>query len=396
MFGLFHLVVFLLSALLWMLQGAWNTRAAAWDMSPLSIGLLNFVSYILYVASALLVAPRSDKWGAKKPMAMGLALFAAALLTGLLWTSPAWLFVTAGLSTVFYGFFFPCAEGLFSRMEAMEGADPAGTTSRFSLSYSAGNIFGMVSGPALIIAHPGWIFAGGTALCLALSASVALHFRRHGERLPGAYGKASRSEDAATATRAATTARRLRGAARAGLLAATLAFFGMMFLYPKIMLSQGFSAGSVGLYAAWGNIAVFFVFLVMARARFWIGRPAITSAVSSLALALFAAAFAMPLSPFVFALIPALGGTAYAVAYTFAIYYGLHTPDADNAKQGAIHETLIGLGIGTGPLAAGALMGVCGSWRALGILCALLAAASWAAQAFLARRGEGEISQLSD
>ncbi len=377
-----------------MLQAAWNTRAAAWGMSPLFIGFLNFASYIFYVASAILVAPRTDKLGAKRPMAAGLALFAVALLTGLFWSSPAWLFVTAGLSTLFYGFFFPCAEGLFSRMEAMEGADPAGTTSRFSLSYSAGNIFGMVSGPALITAHPSWMFAGGTALCLVLSASVALHFKRHGERLPGSYGKAYGAEGGGGGE-AAITARRLRGAARAGLFIATLAFFGMMFLYPKIMLSQGFPAGSVGLYAAWGNLAVFSVFLVMARARFWIGRPAITSALSALALAVFAAAFVLPASAFVFALIPALGGIAYAVAYTFAIYYGLHTPDADNAKQGAIHETLIGLGIGAGPLAAGALMGFCGSWRVLGLLCALLAAASWAAQTVLAKRGERAASQSS-
>jgi predicted MFS family arabinose efflux permease len=390
MFGLFHLVVFLLSALLWMLQAAWNTQAAAWGMAPVSIGLLNFVSYLIYVISALALAPKSDRWGSKRPMAAGLSLFAVALVTGLFWSSPAWLFLTAGLATFFYGFFFPCAEGLFSRMEAREGADPAGTTARFSLSYSAGNIFGMISGPALVIGHPSFIFLGGAALCLALSAAVALHFKRHGEKLPGSYGRAHEIIGDPGGEAAAHTARRLRGAARVGLLLATLAFFGMMFLYPKIMLTEGVEAKSVGLYAAWGNLAVFAVFLVMARTRFWIGRPAVTSSLSALALAAFSAAFILPSSRLLFALIPALGGIAYAVPYTFAIYYGLHTPDADNAKQGAIHETLIGLGIGTGPLAAGALMGAAGSWRVLGLLIAVLAVLSFVLQIAMAKTRHAE------
>jgi len=367
MFGIVHGIVFLLSALLWMVLAAWNTRAAAWGMSPGAIGWLNFWAYAVYIASALTLGHLGDRRGYKRPLAAGLVLFAAALPTGLLWRAPVWLYLTATLTTLFYGFFYPCVEGLLSRMEAREGADPASTTARFSLSWSSGNIFGMVSGPGLVQSSPQWIFLGGGLLCAGAAVAVWVHHRRFGERLPGRYpAGAARGADPG----ALPQLRKRRLAARSALFCASAAFFGTLFLFPKILWTAGVPAGRIGLLAAAGNLAVFALFASFARSRFWIGRDAVTTSLSVGALFLFAGAFLLPALPWAFMLLAALGGVAYALPYTFAIYYGLNTPGGDHGLQGAIHETLIGLGQGGGPLLAGLLLGAVGDWRILGLLAA--------------------------
>lgn len=374
MFGLVHVLTFLFSALLWLLLAAWNTRAAAWGMGPGAIGLLNFSAYVVYIATALTLGHLGDRVGYKRPLALAMALFAPALATGFFWRTPAWLYLTASLTCLFYGFFYPCVEGLLSRMEAQAGADPASTTSRFCLSWSSGNIVGMLTGPGLVQGRPAWIFAGGAALCGAGALALLLHHRRHGDALPGRYPPPHASEAAAGDPAALRSRRR---AARAALFLASAAFFGTMFLYPKILWTEGVPAGRIGPLAACGNLAVFALFLSFSRTRFWIGRDGITTALSTGALALFATAFmVLPASPLSWGLLAALGGVAYAVPYTFAIYYGLNTPEADHAKQGAIHETLIGLGLGGGPLLAGAVMSAAGQWRALGWLVLGLCAVS--------------------
>ncbi len=384
LFGLFHLLTLFLSALLWTLLAAWNTRAAALGLGPLAIGGFNGGAYVVYVASALLIARRTDRWGSKRPLAAALFLFAAALPTGLLWNGKGlgWMALTAGLTTLFYGFYYPCVEGLLSRAEAREGADPAGTTARFSLSWSAGNILGMASGPWLIQCHPAWIFVGGSTVCVGAGAAALVHAARYGERLPGAYRAPAPRPAGGSPNR-----RGLRTAARASLFLACLAFFGTMFLYPKVLWTEGVGASRIGPYAACGNLTVFLLFLSLSGSRFWIGRPVWTAALCSGALSLFAAAFLLPAGSLAYALLPALGGLAYAVPYAFALYYGLDTPDGDHAGQGALHETLIGLGLGLGPLISGGLMEATGAWRSLGGLAALLAALSLILHLGLARAG---------
>jgi len=382
MFGIVHGIVFLLSALLWMVLAAWNTRAAAWGMSAGAIGLLNFWAYAVYIASALTLGHLGDRRGYKRPLAVALLLFGLALPTGLLWKAPGWLYLTAMLTTLFYGFFYPSVEGLLSRMEAQEGADPASTTARFSLSWSSGNIFGMVSGPGLVQSRPEWIFLGGGLLCAGAAALLWNHHRRHGDRLPGRYpAGGTRGAD----SRELPLLRRRRLAARTALFCATSAFFGTLFLFPKILWTAGVPAVRIGLLAAAGNLAVFALFASFARTRFWIGRDGVTTALSAGALFLFAGAFLLPPVWWAFMLLAALGGVAYALPYTFAIYYGLNTPGSDHGMQGAIHETLIGLGQGGGPLLAGLLLGAVGDWRVLGLLATSLGILSLAVQVVVLR-----------
>lgn len=383
MFGIVHAVVFLLSALLWMVLAAWNTRAAAWEMSAGAIGLLNFWAYLVYIASALTLGHLGDRRGYKRPLAVALLLYGAVLPTGLLWKSPAWLYLTATLTTLFFGFFYPSVEGLLSRMEAREGADPASTTARFSLSWSSGNIFGMVAGPGLVQSRPAIIFWGGALLCLGGAVALWVHHRRFGDSLPGDYpaGEPSRHDPSD-----AVLLNRRRLAARAALVCATAAFFGTLYLYPKILWTAGVPASRIGLIAAGGNLAVFALFATFARTRFWIGHDRFTAGVSAGALFLFAAGFLLPATPWAFLVLAMVGGVAYALPYTFAIYYGLNTPGSDHGKQGAIHETLIGLGQGGGPLLAGALLGAAGNWRVLGVLAAAFGLASLLIQWMLLRK----------
>ena len=381
MFGLAHGLTFALSALLWLLIAAWNTRAAALGMGYAAVGALNFTAYAAYVASALTLGHLGDRMGFKRPLAWALMGLAVVLLSGLFWSAPWILFVSACGINVFYGYFYPTVEGLLSRMEKAEGVHPYSTTARYSLSWSSGNILGMVFGPWLI-QNQGWsVFSGGTLLCLMGAALLTAHQRRHGERVPVGGRLAFRPgpEFAASPKRLAL----LRLSARTALLAGSTAFFGAMLLYPKILSDAGIPLAHVGIIAAFGNLAVFVAFLVLLPTRFWIGRPALCTLLGSSLLVLYGLAFFLAKTPALFALTAALGGLAYAVPYAFALFYGLATPDADNARQGAIHETLIGVSLGFGPLMAGMLLSLGrGPW-VLGGMVLALGCLSWLVQAGL-------------
>ncbi len=387
MFGLVHVVVFLFSVLLWLLIAAWNTRAAAWSMSYASVGLLNFAAYMAYVASALLLGHLGDRIGFKRPLAAGFLALACVLPTGFFWTGPWMLLPTACLVLVFFGFFYPSVEGLLSHEEAKVGVHPFSTTARFSLSWSSGNIVGMLFGPWLIQKSPALVFAGGMALCLAGAAALWGHWRRHGVALPrpssaGFSGPAPPPLEGAAL-------KRLRLGARAALLLGSLAFVGTMLLYPKLLSASGVPLAEVGFITAFGNVGVFLTFLVLLPMRFWIGRPRLCALLSGGALLLFGASLAAARTPALFGLAVALGGVAYAVPYTFALFYGLATPDADNARQGAIHETLIGLSQGVGPLAAGLLLAAGAGPAGLGLLVVGVAAISVLLQLLLGSGAAG-------
>ncbi|MGA9751102.1 MAG: MFS transporter [Acidobacteriota bacterium] len=374
MFGLVHVIVFLFSVLLWLLIAAWNTRAAAWSMSYASVGLLNFSAYMAYVASALLLGHLGDRIGFKRPLAAGFLALACVLPTGFFWTGPWTLLPTACLVLVFFGFFYPSVEGLLSREEGRLGVHPFSTTARFSLSWSSGNIVGMLFGPWLIQRSPSVVFTGGMALCLAGAAALWAHWRRHGEALP----KPSSAGFSVSAPPPVDggALKRLRLGARAALLLGSLAFVGTMLLYPKLLSASGVPLAEVGFITAFGNVGVFLTFLVLLPTRFWIGRPRLCALLSGGPLLLFGASLAAARAPALFALTVALGGVAYAVPYTFALFYGLATPDADNARQGAIHETLIGLSQGFGPLAAGLLLAAGAGPAGLGLVVIGVAAIS--------------------
>lgn len=383
MFGLAHGLTFALSALLWLLIAAWNTRAASLGMGYAAVGALNFTAYAAYVTSALTLGHLGDKAGFKKPLAWACCGLAAVLLTGYFWSAPWILFVSACGINVFYGYFYPTVEGLLSSMERAEGVHPYSTTARYSLSWSSGNILGMVFGPWLI-QNQGWlVFSGGTLLCLAGSALLAGHRRRYGERVPvgGRFAFKPGPEFTASPARLAV----LRLGARTALVAGSTAFFGVMLLYPKLLSDAGISLARVGIIAAFGNLAVFVAFLALLPTRFWIGRPGLCTALGSSLLLLFGTAFFLAETPVSFALTAALGGLAYAVPYTFALFYGLATPDADNARQGAIHETLIGVSLGLGPLMAGGLLSLGRGHGVLGVWIIALGVLSLVVQAVLSR-----------
>jgi len=381
MFGLIHALTFLFSALLWLLIAAWNTRAAALGMGYAAVGALNFTAYAAYVASALTLGHLGDRVGFKRPLAWALVGLAIILLSGFFWQAPWMLFISACGINVFYGYFYPTVEGLLSRMERAEGVHPYSTTARYSLSWSSGNVLGMVFGPWLI-QNQGWlVFSGGSLLCLTGAALLTAHRRRHGDRvLVGGRLAFRPGPDLSVSSHRLAT---LRLGARVALLAGSTAFFGAMLLYPKILTDAGIPLAQVGFIAAFGNLAVFVAFLVLLPARFWIGRPGLCALLGSGLLLLFGLAFFMAETPVLFALTAALGGLAYAVPYTFALFYGLATPDADNARQGAIHETLIGVSLGFGPLMAGALLSLGRGPGVLGALVLALGFLSLLAQAAL-------------
>lgn len=384
MFGPVHAVTFAFSLLIWLLMAAWNTRAVALSMGYATMGALGAWAYLVYVISAWFLGHLGDRWGFKRPLALSFLGFAALMPLGLTWDSPAALFVSAGLFMAFFGWFYPSVEGLLSRMEPLEGVPPHRTTARFSLCWSSGNVVGMALGPWLIQRFPWAVFALGALVAVASALLFLGHHQRHGERLPGSRPG---PPDGPLPDLPRERLVALRRGARAALFCGSFAFVGILVLCPRLLADAGVPLERVGLYSSVGNLAVFASFLVLLPSRFWIGRPVLGALLCGGVLVAYGTVLLVARTPLALALATALGGVGYALPYTFALFYGLHTPDADNARQGAIHEVLIGLSQGAGPLAAGLALSTGLSPTLLGVAVLVLAALSGGLQWGLSATG---------
>ncbi|MCW1306152.1 MAG: hypothetical protein OH335_05240 [Candidatus Parvarchaeota archaeon] len=138
-FHIYHLFSNTYSILLYLLITSINAIAAQWNLSFFTIGILNFVGALFYVIASLFFGRIGDRIGQKS---FDLFIF------------------TIGFN-FFFGTFFPQIEGLLSKREKELGIDPVNTISRFTISWSIGNIIEVAMGPFLIIKFPYVVFGYG-------------------------------------------------------------------------------------------------------------------------------------------------------------------------------------------------------------------------------------------
>ncbi|MHB8764865.1 MAG: MFS transporter, partial [Deferrisomatales bacterium] len=383
-FHRFHLLTGLLSVLLLLLISSLNTVAAAWGLSYLLIGGLNGAGAVAYVASTLCFGRLGDRAGFKRVIFASLVAFGFFLVSGFFWHRWWHLVAFAVGTNLFFGAFYPNVEGLLSSRERAQGVDPAATLVRFTLAWSFGNIFGMAFGPWLIQRYPASVFLIGMAAAFGSAAVVRSHLRRHGDALPGPYPAAL------IRPAAAVDLPRLplyRGAYRLTFLLGGIVYTAVLALLPKLMALHGLPLERVGFTVAGANVGVFLTFIGLGRFRGWVGEPRVALVLLG-SFPLTAASFFLPPSPLAFLATAVLAGVNYAVAYTFALFYGLNSPDGDHGEQGGFHEALVGLMFGLGPLLGGACLEAWPDLRSLGVLALALLGAALAVQLrFLGRAG---------
>ncbi|GAB4262828.1 MAG: hypothetical protein Kow0092_13350 [Deferrisomatales bacterium] len=381
-FHRFHLLAHLFSVLLFLLSSSINTVAAAWGLSYLVIGLINLTGAAAYVVSSLYLGHWGDRLGYKRVLAGALTLFAAFLWGGFFWSEPAHLFLFAVGVNGFFGVFFPTVEGLLSSQEKREGVDPVATTVRFTLSWSSGNALGMALGPYLIQRLPPVVFGFGIALCLAAAAGVFRHRKRHGDSLPGPYPVRLRRAPAPVDLPRIGLYRR---AYRLTFLLSGIVYSAVMALFPKLMALYAVPLDRAGFIVVGVNLGVFATFAVLGSFRRWVGAPRLCFWLL-LVFPLGAASFWLPPSVPAFFGMALLVGVTYAVPYTFALFYGLNSPDEDHGRQGSYHEAIVGVIFGLGPLLGGLFLDLWPDPRSLGAMAAGLWLASLANQVNFLRK----------
>lgn len=364
LFHRFNLFANLFSVLLYLLSSAVNTMAAAWGLSYITIGTLNFIGAVAYVFSTLYMGHKGDRFGFKKilyPLMLGFSIF---LITGFFWSSPWQLFIFVVGMNLFFGTFFPLVEGLISSQEKREGIDHVATTVRFTLSWSMGNIFGMAFGPYLIQKLPASVFVFGIVLCISASILTFLHLRKHGDSIPGPYHPIlMRHTEEIDFPRI----KLYRKAYRFSFVLGGIVYSAVLALFPKLIAVSDIPLYMTGFLVVGGNIGAFVTFALLGFFRGWVGKPKLSFILLMIFPITTLALFLKP-SPFIFIFIAFLAGMNYGIPYTFAIFYGLNSQEQDHGKQGGLHEAMVGIIFGLGPVFGGIALDLWQDLRSLGIL----------------------------
>ncbi|AKI96901.1 MFS transporter [Kosmotoga pacifica] len=384
-FNIFNYLISLFSAAGYLLFSSINTIAADWGLSYSTIGKINFAGYIFYTLIALFLGSLGDRYGYKKILYPSMFAFSLVTISGLLVYSShsvLFLYLFAILVYSYFGLFYPLVEGLLSRAEKLEGIEPSLTTTRFTLSWSSGNMLGMAFGPYLIQKTPSAVFLIVTAISLFGGTIVLRHYRSFGERLPFNVHKSLLQKPKAIDFPKINLYRKTY---RLSLVLTAMLFSSVISLFPKLMAMSDISLENAGFLVVAGNVAVFLTFILMGKFRFWVGNPGI-SMVLIMLFPLSIPLYFLKTSVLTFFLVALFTGINYSIPYTFAIFYGLNSPNEDHGKQGGLHETMIGLSFGFGPLLSGYFLEFWPGLYGMGILAIILATVSVINQlAFLKR-----------
>lgn len=363
-FHRFNLFANLFSVLLYLLSSSVNTMAAAWGLSYITIGTLNFIGAVAYIFSTLYMGHKGDKFGFKKMLYPLMLVFSIFLVSGFFWSKAWQLFVFVVGMNLFFGTFFPLIEGLISSQEKKEGIDHLATTIRFTLSWSLGNIFGMAFGPYLIQRFPISVFVFGIVLCVTASVLTYRHLKKYADGIPGPFHpRLLRHTEEIDFPRI----KLYRKAYRFSFVLGGIVYSAVLALFPKLIALSDFPLYKTGFLVVGGNIGAFVTFALLGFFRGWVGKPKF-SFILLMIFPITSLAFFLSPSPFVFVLVAFLAGMNYGIPYTFAIFYGLNSQEQDHGKQGGLHEAMVGIIFGLGPVFGGIVLDLWQDLRSLGIL----------------------------
>ncbi len=367
-FNLYHLFSNNFSILMYLLMSSINSLGAKWGLSYLTIGLINFVGGLSYVGASLVLGRLGDRLGHKRILIGATFLFAVFNVAGFFWTNVFELFVFSAGLNVFFGTFFPQIEGLLSKEEKILGIDPANTINRFNVSWITGNMVGMAMGPFLIVRFPYVVFSYGIILNLVAFFVLKRDYSKNSEALSfdplPELKKPSKEIDFPKISL-------YRKVYRFTLFMFGLVYAAVMSLFPKVISMEGMPVSLTGFIIVGGNIGVFLTFIFLGRIRAWIGKPKVAG-LFLLVFPLMTFFIFMPTSPAIFFVIAFFAGMGYATPYTYAIFYGLNSPDRDQGKQGGFHEAIMGTIWGLGPFFGALTIQLSSGFIGLGILAILI------------------------
>ncbi len=367
-FNLYHLFSNNFSILMYLLMSSINSVAARWGLSYVMIGLINLVGGISYISASLILGRLGDHFGHKRILIIATFLFSFFNILGFFWVNAVELFIFAAGLNFFFGTFFPQIEGLLSKGERLLGVDPASTINRFTISWSTGNIVGMAMGPFLIMRFPYLVFCYGIALNLAAYFILKSDFSKRGESISfDPSPKLKKPSNSVDFPRIGL----YRKVYRITLVMTGLVYAAVLSLFPKVISMSGMPIALSGFIVVGGNIGVFLTFVFIGKVRIWVGKPKVAS-LFLLTFPLMILFIFIPSSPLTFFAIAFLAGVSYAVPYTYAIFYGLNSPDEDQGKQGGFHEAIMGMIWGIGPIVGGLTIQLSGGLVGLGLMAILL------------------------
>lgn len=381
-FHIYHLFSNTYSILLYLLITSINAIAAQWNLSFFTIGILNFVGALFYVAASLLFGRIGDRIGQKKVLIFAILLFLFFSVYGFFLSNVVDLFLfTAGFN-FFFGTFFPQIEGLLSKREKEIGIDPVSTVNRFTISWSVGNIIGVAMGPFLIVKFPYLVFGYGIVLNLISYLILKKDFARHGESISFEPSpELKKSSNIIDFPKIGL----YRTVYRSTYFLLGLIYSAIIPLFPKLISLSGLPIGITGFIIVGTNIGVVLTFIFLERVKSWVGNPKISAIFLAVFPLMTVFIFLSP-SPFIFFVISFLAGVSYAIPYTYAIFYGLNSQKGDNGKQGGFHEAITGLTTGIGPLLGGLALQFANGLMGLGFMSILILAAVFSIQFWFIKR----------
>ncbi len=312
-------------------------RAAELGASAFVVGLLGAVMFGVYVVSALVVGPLSDRWQ-RRPVAVISALVAALAATTCGWTTdvPALL----GLSVIFgigLGGFWPTLIAWLG--SGAEGGALNRRLSRFSMAWNVGLLLGFALTGRLFMLDPALPFyVAGTGI-VTLSVVLLLPAAPPPtEVLPADHVPIPPG----------------RGFRKTGWLAnfaLTFAMSGAIALFPKLATALEITADRHGWLLAIGRGSALLAFWALQHIEFWrtrlwplwVAQAAVVVALASIGVAGEFWQFAL-----------ALGITGAVSGYTYqaSIYFTLEE-SAAKGRGSAVHEAILASGMFLGPMLAG-------------------------------------------
>ncbi len=366
-YHVYHLITNNFSILMYLLLSSVNTLAAKWGLSFFFIGLMNFTGALSYIATSFALGRLGDKYGHKKVISYALLVFAIFSALGFLLSNTVELFIFVVGINVFFGTFFPQIEGLLSKQEKSLGIDTANTIQRFNLSWSTGNIVGIILGPFLISKVPYVVFAFSIFLNLVAYFIIKKDMSKHGESVNFIPSMKIKH----TSNVRIPDIKLYRRVYRLTLVFSGLTYAAFLSLFPKMAAFSGIPISISGFLAAGANLGVLISFIVLGKIRIWVGEP----------LKAFVLMMGFPVEVILLFVHPSIGqffflaffaGVSYAVPYTYAIFYALNSYGNEHSKQGGFHEATIGTLSAFGPLLGGLSIQTAHGMIGLGIMALLL------------------------